>query len=123
MTEKYFDTWQFKSVVDTINKNPIKAKQEFEEYIKQYPKDYAAYPYYASSLITLGEFDKAYKILEYVERQFNFFFATNVQRCIIALIILKIPFNFISVIGNIMHMFWNVVSLGERKPLLGSSRL
>lgn len=43
------------------------AKMLLEEYMKKYPLDYSAYPYYASILITLGDFNEAEKVLDYVE--------------------------------------------------------
>ena len=54
-----------------ININPQKSKINFEEYLKKYPKDYGTYPYYASCCITLGKFNEAYKILNYLEKEYK----------------------------------------------------
>lgn len=67
MVTKYFDKWLFEQVISLSKTNPIKAELKFEEYIKEYPNDYSIYAYYASNLITLGKFDKAEKVLKYVE--------------------------------------------------------
>lgn len=68
MNTKYFDSWLLDNALSLIKTNPIEAKNKLENYIKSYPKDYSAYPYYASVLITLGLFEEAEKILDYVEK-------------------------------------------------------
>lgn len=70
MKEKYFDPWEFEKNMEFINTNPLKAKQKFEEYIEQYPNDYYCYPFYASSLIALGHFNKASQIINYAEKNY-----------------------------------------------------
>lgn len=67
MQEKYYDEWEFQKAQSHKTLNPFEAAKKFEEYLKQYPKDYITYAYYASSLITIGELDKAEKVLNYVE--------------------------------------------------------
>ena len=71
MEEKYFDKWEFLKADRDININPQKSKINFEEYLKKYPKDYGTYPYYASCCITLGKFNEAYKILNYLEKEYK----------------------------------------------------
>lgn len=67
MNTKYFDSWLLDNAVSSIKTNPIEGKNKLENYIKTYPKDYSAYPYYASVLITLGFFEEAERILNHVE--------------------------------------------------------
>lgn len=68
MKAKYFNEYEFKNAIEYIEKNPVIAKIKFEEYIKKYNKDYSAYPYYISCLITLGFFDEAEKWLNYLKK-------------------------------------------------------
>lgn len=68
MKTKYFNEFEFKSAFEFIDKNPFIAKTKFENYIKKYPTDYSAYPYYISSLIIIGNFDEAEKHLRYLEQ-------------------------------------------------------
>lgn len=65
INEKY-NNWEFKQALMLCKTNPIEAKIKYEAYISTYPKDYQAYTYYAAILITLGEFEKAQEILDYV---------------------------------------------------------
>lgn len=67
MEAKYFNKWEFDQAHNSIKTNPLKAKFAFEEYIRKYPKDYHAYPYYIYTLIIIGESEKAKEILEYAE--------------------------------------------------------
>ena len=77
MKEKYYDTWEFRKAIEQINTNPIESKINFEKYLKEYPKDYSIHLFYASCLMTLGDFEKAENIIKYVEettsndKQFN----------------------------------------------------
>ena len=66
MEQKYFNTWEFNRILSLIDTNPEQAKIKFEDYLQKYPKDYSAYPYYASVLITMREFDNAEKILKHL---------------------------------------------------------
>lgn len=69
MSNEYFDTWEFTKALDLINTNPIESKRLFEEYLKNHPIDYSAHTFYASCLITLGELDKAEKVLDDIEEK------------------------------------------------------
>lgn len=63
MSANYFNKHEFMKALSTIDTNPIMAKKMYEEYLKKYPKDYSAFVYYASLLVTLGKIDDAEKIL------------------------------------------------------------
>ena len=67
MEIKYFNKWEFQQALNLAETNPLEAKFKYEQYIKKYPKDYASYSYYAHVLITLGNFEQADKVLDYVE--------------------------------------------------------
>ena len=68
MATEYFNKIEFKHALSFVETNPSLARIKFEEYLKKYPKDYSAYTYYASVLITLKELDKA----EYVLNSMDF---------------------------------------------------
>ena len=70
MKEKYFDPWEFKHAIDFINTRPSEANKKFEEYLKQYPNDYSCYPFYVTSLINLGNFNKAWQIIHNLEKNY-----------------------------------------------------
>ena len=70
-SNKYFDEWKLNRAASYINTNPLVAKLRFEQYLKDYPKDYLTQIYYAAVLITLGEFNEAENILNHVEFLFN----------------------------------------------------
>ena len=67
MINKYFNEYEFKYTMEYVEKNPLIAKTKFEDYIKKYPNDYSAYPYYITCLIVLGMFEEAKKFLNYLE--------------------------------------------------------
>lgn len=67
MKTKYFNKYEFNYAASLLETNPIEAKLRFEEYIKKYPKDYVGHMFYATALITLGEFSKAEEILDETE--------------------------------------------------------
>ena len=67
MEAKYFNAWESKQAISAMETDPYAAKILFEEYIQKYPKDYSTYPFYCSTLIMLGEFDAAEKVLNYVK--------------------------------------------------------
>lgn len=71
MQDKYFNSWEFKRALELRETDPILARTLYEEYFKKYPKDYSGYPYYCSILITLGKFELAEKILNYVEQAYK----------------------------------------------------
>lgn len=62
MKNKYYDTWRFRGIVEIMQTAPFEAVQRFEKYIIEFPLDYSIYPYYVSSLITIGQFDKAEEV-------------------------------------------------------------
>lgn len=72
----YFNKFEFNKAYDLLETNPIKAKELLEEYLEKYPLDYSAYPYYSSTLVTLGDFESGEKILDYlkekIEKEENF---------------------------------------------------
>jgi len=71
MKELFYNTWEFNQALNIINTNPTLSKLKFEEYLEKYPKDYSAYTFYASLLITLSDLESAEKILNYVEDLVN----------------------------------------------------
>lgn len=64
MKLKFFDKWEFDDALDGIDCDPIGTKMRLENYLLNHQKDYSAYPYYASVLITLGELGKAEEVLK-----------------------------------------------------------
>ena len=66
---KYFDQWEFSKAISYIEESPLKANQLLKEYLEKYRHDYSGYCYYAGTFITLGKFDEAQKILDFVEKQ------------------------------------------------------
>ena len=62
----YFNKFELNSALTYINSDPKETKLRLEAYIKKYPKDYSAYPYYSSVLVILGRFNDAEKVLKYV---------------------------------------------------------
>ena len=70
MKGNFYDKWLFNKAFEIADSNPIESKARYEEYLKEYSNDYSAYPYYVYVLITLGEFEKAEKVLDYVERAY-----------------------------------------------------
>lgn len=64
MKLRFFDKWEFKDALDGVEYDPIGTKMRLENYLLNYPKDYSAYPYYASVLIALRELDKAEDVLK-----------------------------------------------------------
>lgn len=71
MRDKYFNKWESKQIISYIRIDPVGAKSRFEQYFEKYPEDYSLYTYYVADLITLGYFEDAEKILDYVEEIFN----------------------------------------------------
>lgn len=68
MKANYFNKWEFDRALSYLETNPQVSKLKFQEYLRKYPKDYAAYTYYASTLITLGNFDEAEEVLNTLEK-------------------------------------------------------
>ena len=54
MQKQYFNTFEFRQALDLQTINPHEACIKFKEYINNYPEDYSAYCYYASTLLMLG---------------------------------------------------------------------
>ena len=71
MDNKYYDEWEFHKVQSLRNFNPKETVEKFEQYLKEYPNDYSAYCYYASSLVTIGKLEEAEKVIDYVEKRGN----------------------------------------------------
>ena len=71
MTNQFFDSFEFHRICRLVYLDPYQAKILFEDYFNRYPNDYASYPYYASLLINMGQFDKASRILDFVEQQYS----------------------------------------------------
>lgn len=65
MKNKYYDMWEFKSILDLMQTAPLEAVQRFEKYIQEFPLDYSVFPYYVSSLISVGQFEKAEEVYNY----------------------------------------------------------
>ena len=65
--KKYFNIYLFTEILKKINIDIYGAKEEFEEYIMEYPLDYSAQAIYVSILIRLQEFELAEKILNEIE--------------------------------------------------------
>ena len=66
---KYFDTVRFQKIFYLTKNNPNLAKKEFEEYLKEYPKDYKAHAYYISLLIYIRELEQAEERIEISKEQ------------------------------------------------------
>lgn len=67
----YYNTWEFDRINELCKVDPIRAKQDFENYFKEYPKDYSARSYYIYCLIILNMLDKAQEELNKVYYEFN----------------------------------------------------
>lgn len=69
MKIQYYNSIDFNKIIKIMNTNPIEAKNKFEEYLNNYPKDYSAYLWYIETLICLGEFKKGEKILNFIDNK------------------------------------------------------
>lgn len=67
MKNGYYDIWKFKDAYSCISTDPMKAKEKYENYLKDYPDDYCAYVYLVYVLILLDELDNAENILNEVQ--------------------------------------------------------
>lgn len=72
MHNNYFDKWRFNKILEKVDKDPYQAKILFENYLDEYPKDYSAYSFYASCLITLGLFEEAEKVIDNIENVYKY---------------------------------------------------
>lgn len=71
MKDIYFNTWKFFEAKKLIKKDPLEAKNKFENYMKDYPKDYNAKSYYSYILIVLNMPKEAKIILDNLELESN----------------------------------------------------
>ena len=69
MNEQFFNSIMSKKISLLIEKDPILAKEQYEQYFKFYPKDYTIYPNYISLIIRLGKFDEAEQIINNISNQ------------------------------------------------------
>lgn len=69
MSNKYFDEWEFRQALDQLDSNPYDSAIRLEQYVSKYPKDYSMHAYYAYSLITIGQHDKAKAVLDNLEKE------------------------------------------------------
>ena len=70
MKKKHYDNWECSHAFSLIKKDPEQARICYEEYIKKYPKDYRAYPFYNYVLIILGEAELAQEVLNNLKDMF-----------------------------------------------------
>ena len=64
MGNDYFNKHEFVQAFALIYKNPFLARTKLQQYLEKYPRDYSAYPYYATTLIHIGLLDEAEEVLE-----------------------------------------------------------
>lgn len=67
MKIQYYNTLEFKKIIKRMTTDPIRTLKEFEDYLKEYPKDYTAYFWYIENLICLGYFEKAEKVYNHLD--------------------------------------------------------
>lgn len=80
MRNKFYDEWRFNIILKKVESDPRQAKVLFENYFNDFPKDYSAYSFYASCLITLGLYDEASIVLDSLDDAYkndNKFFISN----------------------------------------------
>ena len=70
MNKNHFNVFGFRRALNLADTNPLLAGVLYEEYLQKYPGDYSACLYYCSNLITIGNLEKAEKILNYVEEEY-----------------------------------------------------
>lgn len=67
MAKIYHDKW-FNKIIELVKKEELKkAYNEYQEYIKVYPKDVCSQVFYADLLIRMGNFEYAEEILKNIE--------------------------------------------------------
>lgn len=64
MKELYFNMHEFRKALEIQSTNPYESCARFKDYIEKYPLDYAAYAYYATTLIIIGKAKDAEIILK-----------------------------------------------------------
>ena len=71
MKKKYYNKFESGKAKAQIFINPYESKRMFEEYLKKYPEDYFAYPFYVIALVFIGDFNKATDIFNYSYNMFK----------------------------------------------------
>lgn len=69
MKKSLYDFERINRIMMHFEDDPYGTITKFEQYLIDYPRDYSAYPYYCGELIKIGEFEKAKRILEEVEKR------------------------------------------------------
>ena len=64
----YYNKYLSEKIAKLVKFNPYLAREEYENYLKDYPNDYNSWCMYISLLINLGEFELARKKLDYIEK-------------------------------------------------------
>ena len=62
----YFNRYEFMQALSIERIDPYEALNRYQVYLEKYPKDYAAYTYYATLLTTLRKYNEANIILNKV---------------------------------------------------------
>ena len=71
MSNKYFDIFEFKQIMNLMDIDPYASLSLYEQYLNKYPNDYSAYLLYCSNLIILGKLDDAERIYNYFENKYK----------------------------------------------------
>ena len=71
MKNLYFDMDKISKILAHYDTDPYGTIIRFEQYFEEYPKDYSVYPYYCSELIKIGEYEKAEKMLDKVDKEYK----------------------------------------------------
>lgn len=70
-----FNKKEFNKLIELNKIDPYLALEKMEAYISEYPTHYNAYPFYASSYITLNRLEEARKVLDFIkELKYDSFF-------------------------------------------------
>lgn len=64
MAKDYYNQRLFSDCIKDYETRPNSTKENLEEYMKNYPNDFSAYPFYATILINLGLLDEAEEFLQ-----------------------------------------------------------
>ena len=82
MKNKYYDVEEFKEIASTYKSDPYRTIKKLEQYLNKYPQDNGGYIYYINLLITVGEFDKAYNLLNKIEQRLknNNMYLDNIKK-------------------------------------------
>ena len=68
-TNVYYNQYESEKIISLMNKDPYGASLLWEDYIERYPKDLRAQIYFASTLISTRNLEKAEQVLNEVEKQ------------------------------------------------------